>query len=155
MSDFFKRLIVLQGTVFVYNCLPCNFVESSSIVLWLSSVVISVLHLTVSGAWSSWSGWSNCSVECGDGQRVRSRTCSKPRPHHGGSNCSGNSEESIQCKLKECAGEHCQFCCCVYWRSFWFIAVAKEEKIAQQAVKTNVQTGFCTIFPIQRHLWTT
>lgn len=46
-----------------------------------------------------WSDWSNCSVSCGGGTKIR--TCTNPVPLDGGANCVGNSLES--CNIQACA----------------------------------------------------
>lgn len=49
----------------------------------------------IDGQWSSWNEWSACSVDCGIGTKMRTRTCTVPPSAEGGYPCSGaNSEES-------------------------------------------------------------
>ncbi|XP_019631203.1 PREDICTED: coadhesin-like, partial [Branchiostoma belcheri] len=59
------------------------------------------LHV-VNGGWSSWGGWSSCSVTCGTGSQSRSRTCTNPAPAYGGANCVGQSRETRQCNAGSC-----------------------------------------------------
>merc|ERR1712168_123630 len=59
---------------------------------------------TVDGGFSDWSDWGVCSEGCGDGTQVRTRSCTKPSPAHGGKDCKGVKEESRPCKVKECPG---------------------------------------------------
>lgn len=40
------------------------------------------------GGWSAWSPWQ-CTVSCGGGEGVRTRTCSNPRPNIFGEMCEG------------------------------------------------------------------
>ncbi|EDO39575.1 predicted protein, partial [Nematostella vectensis] len=54
------------------------------------------------GSWSSWTEWSDCTQECGDGVRTRSRYCDNPSPAAGGSDCAGKSEEYTYCKKRDC-----------------------------------------------------
>jgi len=38
--------------------------------------------------------------------KKRTRTCTKPKPAHGGKKCQGPSEDDAECKLKECPGNY-------------------------------------------------
>ena len=44
--------------------------------------------LLVHGGYSLWSSWTVCSQSCDGGVQTRSRTCTKPKPAHGGLLCS-------------------------------------------------------------------
>lgn len=48
----------------------------------------------VNGGWSEWSKWSDCLR----GYRNRSRTCTKPLPKNGGSNCKNSNKEYTICE---------------------------------------------------------
>ncbi|XP_053393892.1 SCO-spondin-like isoform X2 [Mercenaria mercenaria] len=54
----------------------------------------------VDGAWTLWSKWNECNVTCGGGTSSRFRFCSESA--HGGSNCTGPSEEFRDCNIHEC-----------------------------------------------------
>ncbi|KAL4216796.1 hypothetical protein ACF0H5_024517 [Mactra antiquata] len=56
----------------------------------------------VDGGWGSWSGFTSCSVSCGDGLRFKTRACNNPKPSNGGSNCPGQPVFSSPCNLKDC-----------------------------------------------------
>ncbi|XP_060553951.1 A disintegrin and metalloproteinase with thrombospondin motifs adt-1-like [Ruditapes philippinarum] len=56
----------------------------------------------VDGEWADWTQWSVCSVTCEVGKQVRSRTCSKPSPAHGGQDCIGNKTEAKGCQKQLC-----------------------------------------------------
>ncbi|EDO49204.1 predicted protein, partial [Nematostella vectensis] len=56
------------------------------------------------GNYSQWSEWTSCTVTCGGGEQMRSRTCTNPTPHFGGKDCSaiGASTETGSCQTQEC-----------------------------------------------------
>jgi len=56
----------------------------------------------VDGHWGRWSSWSSCSVTCGMGRRLRSRTCNDPSPMYGGKECQGKSNDMVSCKRRRC-----------------------------------------------------
>ncbi|KAH3893366.1 hypothetical protein DPMN_017513 [Dreissena polymorpha] len=59
-------------------------------------------HCSVNGLWSLWYPWASCSVTCGVGDHYRLRTCTHPRPQHGGSYCEGEAEEREACQQGTC-----------------------------------------------------
>lgn len=58
----------------------------------------------VNGGYSTWTGFSQCTVTCGSGTRQRNRSCSNPQPRHGGRDCShlGASIEIKVCNTNLC-----------------------------------------------------
>ncbi|XP_058951792.2 A disintegrin and metalloproteinase with thrombospondin motifs adt-1 isoform X1 [Pocillopora verrucosa] len=52
----------------------------------------------VSGGWSSWGAWCECTKTCGRGSQYRKRSCTKP----GGTGCVGPSREYKSCMIKQC-----------------------------------------------------
>ncbi|KAL2085237.1 hypothetical protein ACEWY4_018557 [Coilia grayii] len=56
----------------------------------------------VDGGWSCWSPWSKCSVTCGGGHYMRTRTCSNPPPAYGGDICLGLHTEEALCNTQQC-----------------------------------------------------
>ena len=66
---------------------------------------IYICHVTVNGGWSDWLEWSACNSSCGGGKRERSRSCTKPAPGPGGSECVGHSTESEECSMQSCPRE--------------------------------------------------
>ncbi|XP_066942937.1 hemicentin-1-like isoform X1 [Macrobrachium rosenbergii] len=56
----------------------------------------------VDGNWSPWDPWSECSVTCGSGVRLRTRYCTAPAPLYGGRPCIGQTVEEEPCKLRDC-----------------------------------------------------
>ena len=68
--------------------------------------------MAVDGGWSDWSAFTSCSTACGDGTKMRRRSCTNPRPKGGGATCQGPSTETASCNLKECdivRDVHCEF----------------------------------------------
>ncbi|CAJ0583415.1 unnamed protein product, partial [Mesorhabditis spiculigera] len=51
----------------------------------------------VDGGWSEWTVWSECSDNCNNGHKSRTRYCSNPRPTNGGSQCFGSDFELEPC----------------------------------------------------------
>jgi hypothetical protein len=60
----------------------------------------------VDGKWSVWTDWSPCPVTCGGGTIHRMRTCDSPPPGPYGLNCTGTSDESMDCNLDACPGKY-------------------------------------------------
>ncbi|XP_052235907.1 SCO-spondin-like isoform X2 [Dreissena polymorpha] len=57
---------------------------------------------TRNGGWSSWGSWQSCSVTCGGGLKLRSRTCTSPSPSAYGKACEGNFEAFAVCVNTPC-----------------------------------------------------
>jgi len=66
--------------------------------------VDSLFLFTVHGGWGQWYPWQGCDVTCGNGTRVRLRTCTNPKPANGGQYCSDEPIDSGICILSACAG---------------------------------------------------
>ncbi|KAM6224390.1 A disintegrin and metalloproteinase with thrombospondin motifs 16 [Rhynchocyon petersi] len=56
----------------------------------------------IHGHWSEWSPWSPCSRTCGRGVSRRDRTCTNPKPSHGGKFCEGSARTLRLCNSQEC-----------------------------------------------------
>lgn len=56
----------------------------------------------INGKWSRWSPYSTCSAPCGPGVKLRSRTCTNPRPTNGGRDCIGDENENLDCSVQTC-----------------------------------------------------
>ncbi|XP_066544690.1 SCO-spondin [Amia ocellicauda] len=56
----------------------------------------------VDGDWSPWGAWSQCSVPCGGGVRLRLRLCDNPAPQGGGRGCAGGQEQQQECSPQPC-----------------------------------------------------
>ena len=57
----------------------------------------------VDGGWSNWLV-GNCSKLCDGGNKTKTRTCNNPAPSCGGSNCIGESIETVECNTNPCVG---------------------------------------------------
>ncbi|GBP07978.1 Macrophage colony-stimulating factor 1 receptor [Eumeta japonica] len=55
----------------------------------------------VDGGWSQWSEW-HCSVTCGKGIGMRTRTCDNPKPNIFGKMCEGSALDTGPCSEFEC-----------------------------------------------------
>ncbi|XP_069119938.1 uncharacterized protein [Argopecten irradians] len=56
----------------------------------------------VDGGWSSWGSYGPCSVMCGEGIQIRTRTCDNPAPVNSGRECTGGDQENKICTNVEC-----------------------------------------------------
>jgi len=61
----------------------------------------------VDGNWGSWSEFSECSVTCGGGTKVRSHECDNPPPAYGGEPCPGDFKEYADCSPRKCPRQKC------------------------------------------------
>uniref|UniRef100_A0A6B2EKI6 Putative semaphorin n=1 Tax=Phlebotomus kandelakii TaxID=1109342 RepID=A0A6B2EKI6_9DIPT len=64
-----------------------------------SGMSIEVTNCTVHGGWTEWSPYSQCSQSCGVAVKTRRRTCSNPKPAHGGRVCVGPDRSEIYCTM--------------------------------------------------------
>ncbi|KAI0210224.1 hypothetical protein LSAT2_005021 [Lamellibrachia satsuma] len=60
---------------------------------------------TIDGAWTRWSSWGPCTVDCGGGRRTRLRTCTNPKSK-GGAPCDGMSTRAETCNEQNCPLGH-------------------------------------------------
>ena len=60
----------------------------------------------VDGSWSSWPSGDcgTAGVTCIGGSKIRTRTCSNPRPANGGRDCKGPFKETVDCNTQDCPG---------------------------------------------------
>ena len=60
----------------------------------------------VPGGYTKWSSWGKCSVTCGGGVQIRTRTCTNPPPSGGGKNCIeqklGPAKQTKKCNTQPC-----------------------------------------------------
>ena len=59
--------------------------------------------IAIDGGYTDWSA-SECSVTCGGGKQILTRTCTNPPPSNGGRNCArlGAAKKEEECNTKEC-----------------------------------------------------
>ena len=73
----------------------------------------------VDGGWSNWL-IGNCSKSCDGGNKTKTRTCNNPAPSCGGSNCIGESVETMECNTNPCIGMWlCVYICIQGWLRRW------------------------------------
>ena len=77
----------------------------------LVNIIIIYTAFSVTGGWSTWSMWSDCSSNpCGAGYQRRDRVCDNPTPRWGGSNCPGAAVQKNKCSVL-CAGKIVYYFC--------------------------------------------
>ncbi|XP_045173699.2 ectin-like [Mercenaria mercenaria] len=54
------------------------------------------------GGWGSWSNWSSCSETCGGGTRLKTRTCTNPKPSLEAKQCEGLNFQVSLCNKQTC-----------------------------------------------------
>ena len=70
-----------------------------------SRKLILLIFFQVNGEWGEWSEWADCSVSCGGGEQVRTRSCDNPAPQNGGDDCP--SDEASDSETQSCNTEDC------------------------------------------------
>lgn len=68
----------------------------------------------IDGWWSSWSGWSACSLSCGWWVQNRTRVCNNPLPQNGGNNCVWSPIETQSCNTQSCCDTNV-WKTCIIW----------------------------------------
>ena len=58
----------------------------------------------MNGGWGAWSELASCSVSCGGGVKVRTRSCTNPKPQNRGRSCIGESSSETPCNTDGCNG---------------------------------------------------
>ncbi|KAL4218702.1 positive regulation of smoothened signaling pathway [Mactra antiquata] len=62
----------------------------------------------VDGEWSDWIESNGCSVTCGKGTKVISRTCDEPEPLYTGKKCEGDNFREVECDTNVTCIEDCK-----------------------------------------------
>eukprot|EP00112_Aurelia_sp_Birch-Aquarium-sp1_P018684 Seg4492.1 transcript_id=Seg4492.1/GoldUCD/mRNA.D3Y31 product=Coadhesin protein_id=Seg4492.1/GoldUCD/D3Y31 len=71
--------------------------------------------IRVHGKWSSFGAYGSCSKKCGGGVMYRYRSCTNPKPAHGGRGCSGLTRLSASCNSQQCPA----ITGCSYYSTTW------------------------------------
>ncbi|XP_066930663.1 coadhesin-like [Clytia hemisphaerica] len=81
--------------------------------MYCGSSSIKIDIFPVDGGWSSWSGFSSCTLSCGSGTQYRTRACDNPSSQYGGKYCEGYEREEKSCNINPCSAWSswsCQHC---------------------------------------------
>ncbi|KAL4218698.1 hypothetical protein ACF0H5_021286 [Mactra antiquata] len=62
----------------------------------------------VDGGWTDWIESEGCSVTCGNGTKIKSRTCENPEPLYIGMDCEGDSFQVVECDTNVTCIEDCK-----------------------------------------------
>ncbi|XP_060565319.1 properdin-like [Ruditapes philippinarum] len=58
--------------------------------------------MIVDGNWADWGTWGSCTTTCGGGSTERTRACTNPPASNGGSQCTGDTEQTTTCNSQNC-----------------------------------------------------
>ena len=112
----------------------------------------------VTGGWSDWGEWSNCSTECGGGVKYTERSCSNPTPQNGGKFCQGERKRFEICSTMPCPQKtpsHRQLQCAAFndkihnWKEYFIpskscVLICSDEKNKLHEKAKRVKDGtFC------------
>ncbi|CAH3047177.1 unnamed protein product, partial [Porites lobata] len=92
----------LVSSQLIFLTMLCSIRSFCFLILKIPKTVCFVLFV-VDGGFSNWSNWTKCSVTCGTGFQLRTRSCTNPLPEHGGKLCAERSSgEGRNCTLQPC-----------------------------------------------------
>ena len=69
--------------------------------IWFRS--LKYVFAVLPAQWQDWGAWSQCTVSCGQGLKMRARSCFDPESGNNQA-CSGSSTEVEECNEEECTG---------------------------------------------------
>ncbi|XP_065673113.1 torsin-1A-like [Hydra vulgaris] len=112
MNSILKLIILLESLVAVHAVDPVTVgvVIAATVA---ANFISSLFHKTPppsptstcqkeNGDFTEWSLWNECSVSCGIGNKIFTRSCTNPPPSCGGQNCNGVVTKTESCYLKSC-----------------------------------------------------
>ena len=67
-----------------------------------NTIVIELETIVVDCGWCEWGEWTDCSVDCGGGDKTRKRFGECPEAQFDGEVCLGADEECERCSLDPC-----------------------------------------------------
>ena len=82
-----------------------KFTRDSVIIVCFFSTLTKAYCIVGNGGWSNWTRNSTCSVTCGEGITLDTRSCTNPPPNDIGTSCVGESHYEEVCKKNNCACE--------------------------------------------------
>ena len=94
-------------------------------------------HSIVNGGWSHWSPWQPCTVTCGYGYRIRTRSCTSPPPKWGGQECTGTNVSISNCGLQRCKSKS-EF-------SLFHLIMDVKMKLACDDFNSNIEDGLISL----------
>jgi len=98
-----NRYVFPDGAQAETEAINCAMLSDIDVVgsPYLQDTLIVHACAPVSGGWTSYSYWSECSATCGGGTQTRTRTCTEPAPLYGGE-CDGDATATQSCNQEPC-----------------------------------------------------
>ena len=101
--------------------------EEIHILLSSQQFTTGCISFSVDGGFSNWGSWGTCTVTCGGGTQVRTRSCSSPAPQYGGALCAGATSQSQACNTQVCISKSSILNYCFDFTQKLFIAVLRKR----------------------------
>lgn len=103
----FSRKDAIYNRVFVIKDMPktgtMTPAERQLVADWVTnSAPISQPPAPVNGGWTEYTNSGTCSLPCGGGQQLQTRTCSNPVTANGGVDCVGSATRFLSCNVFAC-----------------------------------------------------